>query len=157
MKTITLKKISVDDIYVSILTARRTTNKEGWTRMEPVDKTLKPTGSLIMDAIAQALNENCSLTATDIAKMLQCEAKKLNAAFSLLTGMELRTFLKMFKLKRACEWLTCTDVEAQEVAKRSGFTSPQAFNDFFKKQMKCTANQYRKLHRPSDFRELYAY
>ena len=115
MKDIQFKKISVDDVYVSILTRTRVTSPEGWTRMEPVAKQKINTGSIIIDAVGQAL--------------AQC--------------------------KRACEWLKCTDIETEEVARRSGFTSRSALSHFFIKWLKCSPSDYRRRNRPADFRERY--
>ena len=120
MKDIQLKKISVDDVYVSILTRTRVTSPEGWTRMEPVAKQKINTGSIIIDAVGQALAEDCRVTSTELARAMHTDTETLGAVFMLLTGMNLREFIKRYQCKRACEWLKCTDIETEEVARRSG-------------------------------------
>ena len=155
MEPIRLKKISVDDIYVSILTKRRVTNAEGWTRMEPVGRQIKPTGSMVMDAVAKALAENCGLTSKDLAKAMEITKRDLHAVFRLLTGMQASDFLKQYRQKRACEWLACTDLTVIKIAPLSGYTSPEAMVHYFTEHLKCTPLEYRQLHRPKNFRELY--
>ena len=155
MEPIRLKKISVDDIYVSILTKRRVTDEEGWTRMEPVGRQIAPTGSMVMDAVAKALAGNCGLTARDLAKAMGTTTKDLHAVFRLLTGMPTVDFLKQYRQKRACEWLACTDLTATKIAPLSGYVASAEMTHYFKKYMKCTPMEYRQLHRPKNFRELY--
>lgn len=155
MKDIQLKKISVDDVYVSILTRTRVTSPEGWTRMEPVAKQKINTGSIIIDAVGQALAEDCRVTSTELARAMHTDTETLGAVFMLLTGMNLREFIKRYQCKRACEWLKCTDIETEEVAQRSGFTSRSALSHFFIKWLKCSPSDYRRRNRPADFRERY--
>lgn len=155
MKDIQLKKISVDDVYVSILTRTRVTSPEGWTRMEPVAKRKIDTGSIIIDAVGQALAEDCRINSTEVARAMHSSTKVLGAVFELLTGMNLREFIKLYQRKRACEWLKCTDVDVSEVARRSGFTSQPALTHFFLKWIGCTPTDYRRRNRPADFRERY--
>ena len=155
MKDIQLKKISVDDVYVSILTRTRVTSPEGWTRMEPVAKQKINTGSIIIDAVGQALAEDCQVTSTELARAMHTDTETLGAVFMLLTGMNLREFIKRYQCKRACEWLKCTDIETEEVARRSGFTSRSALSHFFIKWLKCSPSDYRRRNRPADFRERY--
>lgn len=155
MKDIQFKKISVDDVYVSILTRTRVTSPEGWTRMEPVAKQKINTGSIIIDAVGQALAEDCQVTSTELAHAMHTDTETLGAVFMLLTGMNLREFIKRYQCKRACEWLKCTDIETEEVAQRSGFTSRSALSHFFIKWLKCSPSDYRRRNRPADFRERY--
>lgn len=155
MKDIQLKKITVDDVYVSILTRTRVTTPEGWTRMEPVAKRKIDTGSLVIDAVGQALAEDCRVTSTELARAMHTTTEVLGAVFTLLTGVNLREFIKQYQYKRACEWLKCTDLNTTEVARRSGFTSHSALAHFFIKWLKCSPTDYRKRNRPADFRERY--
>ena len=86
---------------------------------------------------------------------MHSSTKVLGAVFELLTGMNLREFIKLYQRKRACEWLKCTDVDVSEVARRSGFTSQPALTHFFLKWIGCTPTDYRRRNRPADFRERY--
>ncbi len=48
---ISIPKIALEDVYISVLTEKRVTNAEGWTRKEPVSHDLRPSGSVIVDAV----------------------------------------------------------------------------------------------------------
>lgn len=50
-------------------------------RMMPIDQTLKSTGSLILDAVAQALVEDSSVNATDLTRAMGSSMQELNGAF----------------------------------------------------------------------------
>lgn len=150
-----LKKITVEDIYVTVLKARLVKNEEGWMRMEPFDRTVPTTGSQVMDIVAQTLAADSSWTPRRVAERLGVDREQFYGAIRMQTGMRAQTFFNQYRLKQACEWLGYTDVQAQEIARRCGFASPGAFTSYFLQQMKCTPIQYRKQHRPANFRELY--
>ena len=119
MKKIEIRKIQVEDLYVSPLAKRTVTNAEGWTRMEEVEKKAPPTGSLVMDAVAEALAEEPGLTTDKLAKALGTNSVVLNHIFKFLTGKLTRDFLMEYRLKRACELLACTNLHLEEIARRS--------------------------------------
>lgn len=55
---ISIPKIALEDVYISVLTEKRVTNAEGWTRKEPVSHDLRPSGSVIVDAVVLLLHHN---------------------------------------------------------------------------------------------------
>ena len=155
MEKITLKRITVDDIYQSILTKRRVTNAEGWTRMEPVDHSPRPSGSIVMDAVARLLASDCGTSAEALSLALGIEKTDLRSVFRVMTGMKPIAFLRAYRLRRAQEWLARTDLEVGEIARRCGFATHPMFHDTFVKYVGMTPGKYRRLNRPADFRELY--
>ena len=157
MEPVKLKKLTVDDLYVTVLTARRATREGGWTRMEDIDRTPPATGSLVMDAVARILAEDSSVTPEGLARLLDADVADVHAVFRLLTGMPMRDFLNAYRQRQACEWLSCTDVPIEQVAARSGFTSHAVLTRFFVKHLKCTPKEYRRATRPADFRQRYAW
>ena len=155
MKAIKLKKIGVDDIYVSVLKARRVTDEEGRTFTRAYEKEPRPTGSLVMDIVAKALAEDSRVTLHDIAAAMGEDPRLLHAAFILVTGAMPRDFFNAYRLRQAREWLERTDLPIKEIARRSGFTSHGIMTRFFATAMKCTPKEYRRLRRPKEFRLLY--
>ena len=152
---ITLKRITVDDIYQSILTQRRMTNAEGWMRMEPVDHSPRPSGSIVMDAVARLLASDCGTSAEALSLALGIEKTDLRSVFRVMTGMKPIAFLRAYRLRRAQEWLARTDLEVGEIARRCGFATHPMFHDTFVKYVGMTPGKYRRLNRPANFRELY--
>ena len=53
---ITIPQISIDEVYISVLKAKLVTNEEGWSKMMPVNHDVRPSGSMIMDALVMLLN-----------------------------------------------------------------------------------------------------
>lgn len=155
MEKIEIRKIQVEDLYVSPLAKRRVTNAEGWSRMEEVEKKVPPTGSLVMDAVAQILAEEPGLTTEELAKALGTNNAVLNHLFQFLTGKLTRDFLTEYRLKRACELLACTNLRLEEIARRSGFPSQSDLAKLFKERKQCTPREYRHLYRPKNYALLY--
>ena len=155
MKDIKLKQISINDVYRPVVTRQRVTNADGWTRMELVERQIAPTGSLLVDAVAQALDTGEYFTGKELARAMQTNTTVLNGVFQLYTDMDLHQFMQQFRLKRACDWLAHTDLDVYEVATRSGFATQPSFTRQFLKQLKCSPTDYRKRNRPADFRERY--
>ena len=151
MKRIVIPKIKAEDLYVSPLNRRLVTNAEGWTRMEEIEKNAKPTGSLVMDAVAKALAEEPGLTADDLPLVLGTDSTTLNAIFRFLTGMITRDFLTEYRLKRTCELLACTNLRAA----RSGFPSQSELTKQFKARFRCAPRDYRDMNRPKNYAQLY--
>ena len=155
MKKIEIKRFTVDDIYVSVLKAKLVKHEGGWMRFEEVRKTFEPTGSVLMDALGQVLLEDKGIIAKDFAKAVGAKSWVMSWAFQWLTGMTLYEFLNQYRLKLACEWLTCTDVNIKEIARRSGYTSQSKLTNMFAKRFGCTPREYRKANRPANYAQLY--
>jgi len=58
-------------------------------------------------------------------------------------------YLNRVKIKRACSLLESTDMKIVEIANACGFNSSVYFGKIFKKLLKMTAVQYRKLYKNS--------
>ena len=67
MERIELKKIKVEDVYVSVLSRKRVANAEGWTRMEEVSKRFAPTGSIVIDAVGRVLAADSGVDSVGLA------------------------------------------------------------------------------------------
>lgn len=152
-----LKKITVDDVYVSVLSARRELTPEGDLIRKPFEKDFPHTGSIIMDAVGKLLRETRTWRLADLAERLRVDTNDLYAALRILTEEGADEFISTYRLKQAKEWLACTDLELDEVARRCGLNSPEALMNRFRRREKTTPTRYRKTRRPKNFRELYVW
>lgn len=155
MKAITLKQISVNEVYVSVLTAVRETNEEGWTRWKSADKTFPATGSVMLDAIVRVLATEAGRTPLDVARAMGTDTAFLNELFRLLTGMTATDFFHAYQLKQVCEWLSCTDLAIKEISLRCGFKSHAHLTQFFTRKLAVSPKKYRQMHRPKGYQERY--
>ena len=150
-----IKQTTIEDIYVSVLQARLVVNEEGWKRFEPIDKRLQPTGSLIMDAVAAILSTTDESEASGLAKRLEVSLRDLNGAVRILTGMLTSDLIMRYRMRQVKEWLSCTDLSISEIASKSPFSGAPALSKHFLKTEGMTPGEYRRKHRPENFRELY--
>lgn len=54
---ITIPQISIDEVYISVLKAKLVKNEEGWSKMMPIDHAVRPSGSIIVDALVTLLHK----------------------------------------------------------------------------------------------------
>ncbi len=85
------------------------------------------------------------LTLKDVADELYVSPNYLGLLFKNKVGVPFNTYLTMIKLKYACMLLNSTSKTVKEVAAESGFSSTEYFLSRFRKFMKCTPSEYRKL------------
>lgn len=150
-----IKQITIDQIYVSVLQARRVVRDDGWERFEPIDKSLPRTGSLIMDTVAAILITTSESTVAGLAQRLGARQQDLIGAMRILTGMPPIDFIRLYRSRQVKEWLTYTDLPISEIARLSPFKSAAALTKHFTKTEGMTPTAYRQKHRPGNFRELY--
>ena len=143
-----VEKVTVEQIYSSVLKARRVRNEAGWERMEPVVVAENPTASPVMNAIARAMRERLFTSERELANYLEADLRHLNGALQLLTGMGIRDFLVAYRARRGAEG---------EVARACGYSLPNNFARVFAKQYKMSPSDYRWRHRPANYRDLYLY
>ena len=68
-----VEKVTVEQIYSSVLKARRVRNEAGWERMEPVVVAENPTASPVMNAIARAMRERLFTSERELANYLEAD------------------------------------------------------------------------------------
>lgn len=99
------------------------------------------------------LNENATLTLTDLAKRLNMSTRELERFLKIhynKTFNQMKTEARMFK---ASGLLVYSDKSINEISIIAGYTSPEHFCYAFKKFYKHTPNEYRKLRRSLRNRE----
>ena len=151
-----IKPITVDMIYVPVVTARLETQADDSMKWITTDKRAPQTGSCIMGAISQLLLHTQLLHVLDFAKKLGVNERDLGGALRILTGIKHPDdFIEAYRMKQAKEYLACTDLTATEIARRCGFKYQEDLSYSFKKLEKTSPNNYREAHRPKNFREIY--
>ncbi len=157
---ISIPKIALEDVYISILTEKRVTNAEGWTRKEPVSHDLRPSGSVIVDAVVLLLHHNRFRDPKTAVERLAVNGRELSTALHLLTGFTLRSFIEHYRLMEAQEYLACTGLATKEIARRCGYTGrteEKTFHKMFKLLTGMCVLSYRRQHRPRNFQDLYSW
>lgn len=149
------KSITVEDVYVSVLTAKKVSDENGVLTYKKVEKSFPHTGSVLMDAIGRILLETGCWETEDFAQKLEVGVSDLRGAVRVLTGMPIADFVLAYRMRQAKEWLACTDLSIREVARRCGFRFSEMLSNRFRRYEKMTPKRYRETHRPSNFRELY--
>lgn len=152
-----LRKYTLDEVYISILTGRRVSNEEGWTKIQPVGQSVQPSGSCILDAVVEALHGSRLRGKSQLAELLGVSANDLNGAIHLLTGLRLVDFVEQYRLMQAKEYLRCTGIRPEEIARRCGFESAAAFYRMFRLLTGLSVGDYRREHRPANYRDLYTW
>lgn len=150
-----IKPISIDDVYVSVLTEKRVRNEQGMEYFEKIKREIPPTGSIIMDAMMKVILERRVYTTRGLVCAMEVRAYKLSAAIELLTGYTLPAFLALYRTRAAREYLECTDIDVQEVGRRLGWNTPAGFNHAFIDRVGIPPLKYRQQNRPKDFRYWY--
>lgn len=150
-----IKPISIDQIYVSVLQAQRVVGDDGREYLEPVDKQVPQTGSIIMDAVAVILATTTESEVAGFARRMDVRPQDLTGAIRILTGMLPLEFFKLYRMRQIKEWLACTDLPISEIARRSPFSGLAALSKHFIKEEHMSPKDYRHKNRPRNFRELY--
>ncbi|HVK96778.1 MAG TPA: AraC family transcriptional regulator [Flavisolibacter sp.] len=82
---------------------------------------------------------------SDIAQELNVTPAHLAREFKKATGYTIGEFLQLQKIQKACELLQKKSTHISDVAEACGFVDHSHFSRVFKKVMKLTPNQYKKM------------
>ncbi len=154
---ITIPQISIDEVYISVLKAKLVTNEEGWSKMMPVNHDVRPSGSIIVNALVTLLHKKRLYYPAEVAEYFQKKARDLDGAIRVLTGMSLSRFMLLYRLKQVQEYLCCTSLTAIEISSRCGYPNSSTMGYLFRKEFGMTPGMYRQAHRPRNYNELYAW
>ena len=154
---ITIPQISIDEVYISVLKAKLVTNEEGWSKMMPVNHDVRPSGSIIVNALVTLLHKKRLYYPAEVAEYFQKKARDLDGAIRVLTGMSLSRFMLLYRLKQVQEYLCCTSLTAIEISSRCGYPNSSPMGYLFRKEFGMTPGMYRQAHRPRNYNELYAW
>lgn len=150
-----LRKISVDDVFVSPLKRKRVFRQDGSEMMVNIPHNLRPSGSMIMDAVVQIMQQKHLYELKSIADLLEVDAQKLGVALNLLTGMRANIFLDQYRLRVAIEYVTCSDLPLKEIYQRCGWANQAVMTHVFLREKGLSPSDYRLKYRPENFQRLY--
>ncbi|WP_066051179.1 response regulator transcription factor [Robertmurraya korlensis] len=116
---------------------------------ERLKKEYKPSQSAA-DMMEEALDYIRNNFQTDLGVEQTAEQVGLSVSyFSLLfkqkTGLTFLDYVTNVRMEYACLFLQNTDLKTYEIAEKVGYTDQRYFSQVFKKKMKKTPSEYRKL------------
>jgi transcriptional regulator GlxA family with amidase domain len=81
----------------------------------------------------------------EIADMLQVSREHLSRVFKAQAGVSPVDYILNSKMKFACHLLKNTNLSCKEIAERVGYDNPSSFNRAFKKTIRITPNELRRI------------
>jgi len=113
----------------------------------------EPFGEVIIDSVLDAVRKTRTQRSSDIALLLDVDHHQLNAAFKLLTGMNLSTLIVEWRMMQAKDLLDDKSLSVKEVAHRCGFKQQKNLILAFRQRWGTTPYAYRtgKLLRNSNY------
>jgi signal transduction histidine kinase/DNA-binding response OmpR family regulator len=103
----------------------------------------------VVDFIRNNIQDN-ELNAERIAKELRVSRSFVYQKISALSGNTVNEFIRIIRLKVACELMKNPALSLSEIAYTSGFTSLNYFSRSFKQQFKQLPSEYRKSLSPKE-------
>lgn len=102
-----------------------------------------------IEIIQKYINENYTeeLTVQGLAKMVHLSPNYLSSLFKQSFGMSLQNYIINFRLFKSKELLTNSSHSISKIASLSGFSDSQHYSQLFKKHIKYTPSEYRRLTR----------
>lgn len=116
---------------------------------ERLKKEYKPSQSAA-DMMEEALNYIRNNFQTDLGVEQTAEQVGLSVSYFCLlfkqkTGLTFLDYVTNVRMEYACHFLQNTDLKTYEIAEKVGYTDQRYFSQVFKKKMKKTPSEYRKL------------
>ncbi|WP_147866833.1 helix-turn-helix domain-containing protein [Stieleria maiorica] len=100
---------------------------------------------LIDQNLAQGIN------ATKLASEMDVSRRTLEIKLARTLDKSPSAVINEFKLRKAKRLLSDTNLFLDDIARRTGFSSPSAFTRFFKRNLGCAPSKYRAVHASGDF------
>lgn len=89
-------------------------------------------------------NYENNITLQDVADYVSISKNYLSMLFKQETGINFVTYLNHYRIEKAKQLLTTTNMKIYEIADRIGFYSPYYFSKVFKEQTKMQCKEYRE-------------
>lgn len=109
-----------------------------------VTLTENSTISKIKEYVSEHYGEN--ITVNDIAAYVMLNPNYFGQYFKRCTGESFSQYLQTFRIQKACELLTNTDMKISTIAEITGYKATTRFFQNFYKHHKMTPAEYRKIH-----------
>lgn len=87
---------------------------------------------------------DCNLSADSIAERLGYSTNYFARIFKTITGFYINDYIRQIRIMKAQEFLQNTNMTVNEIAKETGFTTPNYFYAIFKKETGMTPAAYRE-------------
>lgn len=142
-------QIEVKDIYISRLSYRRVTNKEGWMRWEPIPER-KSSGNQQLDHLAKILARTPLPAKMEIAEQMNMSRDEMNYFLRVYTGKTLVEVLEKYKVLIGMELLAYTDLSIQDISWCAG-CSRSYFSTLFTKRVGVSPREYRYENQKPSF------
>lgn len=99
-----------------------------------------------IEAIHRQLTENLRLRPTieELARANYLDSSTLKREFKQVYGLPIATYLKEYRMKRAMELLTQTEMPISDIADAVGYETASKFTAAFKSMTQTTPSEYRK-------------
>lgn len=102
----------------------------------------------VWDEMIRYMHENYAspLSLNDVADRFYMSPFHVSRKFSQYTGFQFTEYLVWLRIKKARELLAESNARVVDVAHEAGFNNLAHFQRVFKRLLRCTPLQYRKLH-----------
>jgi len=80
----------------------------------------------------------------DISAIMGYSAEHTSRIFKSTLGITYKKYLTTLRIKKACILLVETNKKINDIYHECGFISQNTFNESFRKQMKCSPEEYRR-------------
>lgn len=101
------------------------------------------TGSVLCDAVADALCTTRYIRVAQIARYMKVEARKLSCAIEVVTGMPLTELVKSYRLHQVQQYMLAhPDDNLDLVAAIVGFSSDTVLADLFRRECHGTPDEF---------------
>lgn len=87
-----------------------------------------------------------SIKLEDVAEIVNLNPAYFSTLFVRKTGQSFTEYVTLFKLKKACELLTNSDMNINEIAGSLGFPDARYFSKLFRKKMGLKPTEYRRIY-----------
>lgn len=96
------------------------------------------------DYVSQHYGESIRLE--DVAEAVKLSPSYFSTLFAKKTGQNFSDYVTSFKMKKACEMLSSSDMNINEIADKLGFPDSRYFSKLFRKNIGIKPTEYRKIY-----------
>lgn len=106
---------------------------------------LKITKQINQAKVIMLENFHMDIKPQEVARQVNMSYSWFRHVFKQYIGFSPSQYIQELKIQKSKELLTCTNLTSQEIAFEVGFNNPDYYNTVFKKKIKCTPIEYRKI------------
>ncbi len=112
-----------------------------------LDNNSKCTNNTIILEAIQYINSNYrnQKILDGFCKQYHFTPQYISRKFKQETGLTIRDYLQKVRMEKCCELLAGSDRSVSEIAQAAGYNDIKFFNELFKRMLKMTPREYRKM------------